>query len=435
MVWIMRCVWIVGCLTLFFSPSAWAQETPSSLETVRVFMDCQAPGCRDFDFNRREIPWVSWVRDRQDADIHILVSSTAAGGGTSYEITFLGRRGFTGEDSELTYMSSSTDTSDERRRGLAERFKHGLLGYVARTPMAERLRIEFSAPESDVGAEAGGGEQSQPHDPWNLWVFGVTVGGSTNGQSLFTSKAVNGSLSARRTSEAWKFDWRSMVNYSESKFELAESTETSIRRRSGMDVLIVKSVGALWGAGIRATLTSSTFTNEDIRLRIQPAVEYNVFPYDESSRRSLTFQYRIGFSSVEYDQVTVFDKMEETLYEQSLTAALGLRQPWGTASVSLSGTSFVDDLDKNALSVFGNVTFRIVRGLNLRVFGLASRVRNQIFLPSAGATDTDILLRRQALETSFTYFTNFSLSYTFGSIFNNIVNPRFGGGSGEIIFF
>ncbi len=52
----------------------------------------------------------------------------------------------------------------------------------------------------------------------------------------------------------------------------------------------------------------------------EPAVEYDVFPYDESSRRSLTFQYRIGFSSVDYDQVTVFDKREETLYEHSLTA-------------------------------------------------------------------------------------------------------------------
>ena len=62
------------------------------------------------------------------------------------------------------------------------------------------------------------------------------------------------------------------------------------------------------------------------------------------------------------------------------------------------------------------------------MFGTASRVRNQVFLPSGGATDTDILLRRQALETSFTYFTDFSLSYTFGSIFNNIVNPRLRGG-------
>ena len=143
------------------------------------------------------------------------------GGGISYEITFLGRRGFTGEDSQLTHMSSSTDTSDERRRGLAERFKYGLLRYVAETPVAERLRIEFSAPESDVGPEAGGGEQSQRDDPWNLWVFGVSVGGSASGQSLFTSKTVNGSLSARRTSEAWKFDLRANIRYSESKFELA----------------------------------------------------------------------------------------------------------------------------------------------------------------------------------------------------------------------
>jgi hypothetical protein len=29
----------------------------------------------------------------------------------------------------------------------------------------------------------------------------------------------------------------------------------------------------------------------------------------------------------------------------------------------------------------------------------------------------------------------FGLSFSFGSIFNSVVNPRFGGGGGQIIFF
>jgi hypothetical protein len=39
-------------------------------------------------------------------------------------------------------------------------------------------------------------------------------------------------------------------------------------------------------------------------------------------------------------------------------------------------------------------------------------------------------LRLRQLATSYTYFINLGLSYSFGSIFNNIVNPRFGGTSG-----
>ncbi|MDZ7341730.1 MAG: hypothetical protein ONB27_10280 [candidate division KSB1 bacterium] len=57
-------------------------------------------------------------------------------------------------------------------------------------------------------------------------------------------------------------------------------------------------------------------------------------------------------------------------------------------------------------------------------------------LPLAGATLEEVLLRQRQLETSYNYWTSIGLSYTFGSIYNNIVNPRFGGsGSGRIIYF
>ena len=41
--------------------------------------------------------------------------------------------------------------------------------------------------------------------------------------------------------------------------------------------------------------------------------------------------------------------------------------------------------------------------------------------------DADV--QRQLL-TGYQYFFNFGINYSFGSIFNNIVNPRFGGGGG-----
>jgi len=41
-----------------------------------------------------------------------------------------------------------------------------------------------------------------------------------------------------------------------------------------------------------------------------------------------------------------------------------------------------------------------------------------------GATPEEIIARQQALATHYSYFTGFGLSYTFGSIYNNVVNPR-----------
>ena len=131
----------------------------------------------------------------------------------------------------------------------------------------------------------------------------------------------------------------------------------------------------------------------------------------------------------------MFDVTEETIFEESLTVGLSLGQPWGSLSTSLVASHFLNDVEKNRLSLFAFGNFRIVRGLSINFFGNISRVRDQVFLARRGATDEEVLLRRRALETDFDYFTNVSLSYTFGSIFNNIVNPRFGRGGQRFFFF
>ena len=289
-------------------PSQEASPDTRNDEAVRVYLDCQTFGC-DFDLVRREIAWVDWVRDRDDSDVHLLVASTQSGAGTVYDIQFLGRERFQGEDAALTRASSSTDTQDERRRDLIEQFKLGLVGYVRDTPAAEFLRVEYSVPAAATVV-------TPENDPWNLWVFAVWAGGSARAQSRTSSVSVNGSLSANRTSENWKFRWGSRANNRENEFEFTDgTTTTSLVRSAGTDVLLVRSAGPHWGIGGRASVTSSTFSNQDIRVNIQPAVEYNIFPYAESSRRQLTFQYRIGASRVRYDEVTIFDTLEETLYE------------------------------------------------------------------------------------------------------------------------
>jgi hypothetical protein len=41
-------------------------------------------------------------------------------------------------------------------------------------------------------------------------------------------------------------------------------------------------------------------------------------------------------------------------------------------------------------------------------------------------TPEDILLQIRQLETQYDYYTSVGISYKFGSIYSNIVNPRFG---------
>jgi hypothetical protein len=413
-----------------------AQDVPTAAPpagTLRVFVDCNSGFC-DFDFFRREIGWVDYVRDRQDADVHVLVTTQRTGsGGTEFTLRFIGQRRFAGRSNTLGYTSAATATADEVRRGLVRILKAGLVPYAVDTPVGSRITIGYEAPAAEAAAPA-----TPARDPWNFWTFTVGVNGFFNGEDQFNSSNLSGSASANRTTEAWKIEIAANSRYSESNFELSDSlTITNIQRNYGARTLVVRSLTPHLSAGGRASVNSSTFLNQDLAIRIAPAVEYNLYPYSESSRRRLTAQYSVGANRFDYDEQTIFGETEETRFDQALVLAADFTQPWGSIDTSLGGSTFLDDFSKNRLDLGGGVNLQLVKGLRFRVGGSASRVRDQIYLPAGNLTPEQILLRQRALATGFRYFGSVGISYTFGSIFNNVVNPRFRGGEGggTVIFF
>lgn len=90
----------------------------------------------------------------------------------------------------------------------------------------------------------------------------------------------------------------------------------------------------------------------------------------------------------------------------------------------------MDDFTKKHLVFFNALDLRLFKGFSFFSFGQVSLLRDQLYLPRGNLSDQARLLRRRQLETSYSYFVQVGLSYSFGSIFNNIVNPRFGGTSG-----
>ena len=57
-------------------------------------------------------------------------------------------------------------------------------------------------------------------------------------------------------------------------------------------------------------------------------------------------------------------------------------------------------------------------------------MRDQLNIPARDLTDEEVLLRRRALETNYRWSFSFGITYQFGSIYNNVVNPRFAGRRG-----
>jgi hypothetical protein len=411
----------------FGSIASAAQEGQTPL---RIYLDCS--GCES-DYVRTEIDWVDYVLDRADADVHVLVTTRTTGpGGREYTFYFIGRGEFEEKTDTMTYISSLDDTSDLRRQGVVRMLKIGLMRYVADSSLAERIRISIAPP---AGGEAGPRQPTE--DPWNNWVFSTSASGFTNGESKQQSISTSLSLSANRTTDAWKIRLTGRGSYSQSDFEVdSVTTITSVRRSYTGSMLVVKSLGPRLSAGVEGEVESSTFGNIEVAFRIGPAIEFNVFPYAESTRRELTFQYSLGVNSFDYREVTIFDESRETRPAQALSVRYDVRQPWGSTNIGLSGSQFLHDTSKYSWNLSGGASVRLFRGLSMNVGGTYGRVRDQLAVPAGDATRDEILLRQRLLQTNYFYFANFGFSYRFGSIFNTVVNPRFGrgvGGSGVII--
>ena len=105
--------------------------------------------------------------------------------------------------------------------------------------------------------------------------------------------------------------------------------------------------------------------------------------------------------------------------------SLNVKQPWGSAGISVQGSHYLHDFSKNLLQFNGDGNFRLYKGLSLDFWGYVELIHNQLAIKKGGATEQDVLLRRRQLATSYQYGGFIGLRYTFGSKYANIVNPRF----------
>jgi hypothetical protein len=177
---------------------------------------------------------------------------------------------------------------------------------------------------------------------------------------------------------------------------------------------------------VRGSLSQNTFQNQDANLLIAPAVEYDIFPYSESTRRLLTIQYAAGLRAFNYHAETVYNKMEEAMGVQSLSSTLSLRQRWGTVSSGFEAQSYIPKVDQNHVTWYGDLNLNIYQGLGLNLSFELSSIRDQVYLPLEEATEEEVLVRQRQLPTTYRYYYYFGVSYTFGSIYSPVVNPRMG---------
>ncbi|MGM0620335.1 MAG: hypothetical protein ACQETJ_04760 [Bacteroidota bacterium] len=394
------------------------QNTTEKLKdkAVNLFIDCFR--C-DMDYIRREIPYVNYVRDVKEADLYIRESrQTTGSGGREYTYSLVGQERFEGKNDTLVYASGPNETEEEIREGRTNMMKMGLMRYVAQTPTYKDVNITHT---SESVAE-------EVTDKWNNWVFEIETSPRLESEESYKEFSFRNSFDANKITEDWKIEVEFDHRLSRTKYTYDNETFTKEKTEVELENLVVKSLGQHWSIGARVDLLTSSFSNIKFRSDIFPSLEYNLFPYSESSHRQLRFLYGIGASLNQYNDTTIYGKTEENLAQHQLQIAYRIQEKWGSVNISLEGSNYLHDFSKHRLELGGNLEIRIFKGLSLDIFGSIARIHDQLSLVRGELSEADLLLQLQELATAYSAYGRISLSYTFGSIYNNVVNPRFGNG-------
>jgi hypothetical protein len=343
-------------------------------------------------------------------------------GDTEYTINFIGQRDYEGDNDELTYSAAMEKSEDEKQKELTDLIKLGLMRYVGKTPVSSRVSISFLDKVEPTAVE----------DKWNFWVFSLSADTFMTGEESHKMGMLSGSFSANRVTPELKIRMSLSAHFQDSEFKFGDQVIESDSDSQNFNGLIVKSISEHWSVGGFFAANSSTYSNIRLSINPAPAIEYNVFPYSESTTHQLRFLYRLNYRSVRYREETIYEKTYENLWQQALSVTLELKKKWGTASASLEGSHYFHDVKKNRIRLDGELSLRLIKGLNFNIYGRYSRIRDQLSLPRGELSIEEILLRRRQLATNYTYSVSVGLSYTFGSLKSKVVNPRFGTGGRSI---
>lgn len=413
---------LVALTVLWFSNEVTnAQGTDRLASIPNVYLDCSS--C-DVNYIRTNITFVNYVRDQEDASIYLLINNQRTGGGGQEYTLIFSEIGVENPRSDtLRYRSSSTDSGDERRIGLNRHIKIGLIPYVTHTVAIRSLNVLFDPPETDIGTV-----EEEIDDPWDNWVFDVNLRSNLSGQDRESNFGLYSGFEAERTTHTWKIRSNTRGEIRRRTLELSERT-LNINRDWG-------NTWAMVGYSVTDHLTFAMFgsasfnrvNNIALHTYVAPAVEYNLFPYSQYQERRFVLQYQVTPMYRRYYNTTIFLKDEELIMAQELSAQLRYDQRWGRIDIRASGMHFFHDSSINRFEINPSFNIRIIRGLSVSLSGRYRIINDQLSLelPSnVDPNDPESILIGVQRPTSFDYSVSFGLSYTFGSIYNNVVNPRF----------
>jgi hypothetical protein len=391
-----------------------------STSSMKVYLNCQ--WCYQ-DYLRTQITWVNFVQDQFVSDVDLMVTNLGTGGGGSeYQLVFTGKKSMAGMNDTIKFAVNAIQTDNEQREILAKKVKLGLVRYAACSATGDCLIIDSNNQQDSLDVGIGSNPQE---DPWNAWVFRLGANVNMSAQKVFQSGNGGASIRAEQVKETHKFSISARANYSEQRYDYAGLNSTYILRSQSADAYYVRSLSDHWSAGAFTYAERSDFSNYDLFQAVSGAVEYDIFPYQEAQTRIITLSYRAGYYFYDFQEETIFNKTKDAIPFQSFNASASFTKDWGDFSAGFEAAAFINDFDKNHFNIWMSNSVRIFKGLSLNSYISYNVQRDQVNIRLNGASEEEVLLQQQELLSNYDFYAYMSLSYRFGSIYNNVVNPRF----------
>lgn len=409
------CRILIPFIVLMTSFTAYAQTAE---DQINVFLDC--PGC-DLNYVKNEIKFVNYANDPLRAQVHILVSSQSTGGsGAVHQLEFLGKEGFDDDKFTLKFQAEPTMTDLEKQQGLVRTLKLGLVPFVAQTALASNfdLAVKNQAKPKET-IPVGKGKKLM-----DSWLFEAYSNLNWDKESLRSTFDLRYGLYAEHLTPEWRIRIEPNFYFQERVVRTDEEEIRSYRRQNGYNGKVVKSLGEHWSLGVFNNIYSNTYNNVKLGMWLAPAIEYSILPYSEVVTREFTVAYHVGRLYNRYFEETIFLKMEDKVFSHVMDVNLRLRRDWGDVTMFMQGSCFLNDWSRNHLSINGRVGVRVFKGMTFNMGGTFRIVNDQITLPRGNTTLEDILLGQKQLATAYNSNVNFGVRYTFGALYNNIVNTR-----------
>lgn len=398
----------VGSLSICVSANSNQDKNP-----LRVFYD---GGGSLFNYIRTEIDFVSFVRNPTEADIHFQINSQRTGnGGKEYTFYFTGVNQFSGINDTLVTSVAGNVTDKERDDQLIRLIKLGLIYYISKTPFNKYVDVAFSNDFEDQPLE----------DKWDSWIFSIGLNSSIEAEESKKEFMWEADLDVDRIKEGSKIKIDGNFSNEVQEFDQDEGLTKSYKKERNIAFLYVNSLSDHFSAGFYTNVKSKTFENINLGFNIAPAIEYSMFPYYESVRNKLTFLYRLGYIYKNYFEETIFLKESEDLYSQFLKIDYEINAIWGEADFYLQFSNYLHDINKNRIEFSSRLSFRLSGAFFFDIRAGASYINDQLYLPKEKLSLEEVLLNQQKLSTQYEYELKFGVRYTFGSIYNNVVNTRF----------